>query len=344
MQDGLTTAMHRRHARRRFLAALGALGTPIGGSFASGARAAESYTMRFSASEAANSLQGMTATRFASAVGRRSKGQLTIEVYPNHQILNQQSTVDGLTNGVADFVTITSSVFVPVVPRLQVFDVPFLFKDTAAGFRVLDGPVGTELSAELESKGILALSWASSGMREFSTTTKAILVPEDMKGLRVRIQSGSIYVATYQALGAIPIVIDMVEAYVALAQHTVDAIEVPIDGLTTQKMYTVCKHVALLNQQFSPQAIYGSKRKIEALPIPLQKIVKDEAKAVVPLWRSLLARQIADDIEVLKKNGVAFTEPDQTPFRKMVQPVYAMMQAKLGDDLIERVSRATAAR
>jgi TRAP-type transport system periplasmic protein len=179
--------------------------------------------------------------------------------------------------------------------------------------------------------------------KEISTTTKAVVVPEDMKGLRMRIQNGAVFVATYQALGAIPVVIDATEVFVALQQRTVDAIDINLNAVREGKFYTLIKHVALANHILAVNPLFGSRRKIEGLPAPIQKIIKEEGRALEPFWRSLTAKQTAADVQTLKDNGVAFTEIQYAPFRKAMEPVYATFQARLGADLLERVSRAAGA-
>jgi TRAP-type transport system periplasmic protein len=330
-------AMHRRLARRYFLGAFGAL---AGGPSASKAIAAETFTMRMSLPESATSVLGMTALHFAAAVERRSNGQLKVEVYPSYQLVKQAEIVSGLVSGVLDLAIQGSAVVVPALPQFQVFDTPFLFRNVASAYRAVDGPIGNELFALLESKGIIGLGWGTGGFKELSTTTKAVTVPEDMKGMRVRIQSGAVYVATYQALGAIPVTIDAAESFIALQQHVVEGVDLNLDSITTGKFYTVIRHVALSHHIFVVSLLMGSKRKIDTLPLALQRILREEGRALVPFWRSLTAQQIADDVVVLKKNGVAFTEIQYPLFRKAVEPVYAMIQAQLGGSLLERVSRA----
>jgi TRAP-type transport system periplasmic protein len=337
-RDGMT----RRLSRASFAGALGAL-TGTAGPIISRAAGSDAFTMRMSMQETGTSLQVRVALRFAAAVNRRSNGQLKVEIYPNNQLANQQGTVDGLTSGVVDLAIIQASVMFSLVPRFQIFDLPFLFKNLESGFRVLDGPIGNELFADMDSKGITGLVWGSTGFKELETVSKAVVVPEDMKGLRIRVQNGPVYVATYQALGAVPVTIDVSEAFVALSQRTVDGMDINLDAVTTQKFYTVIKHVAMLNHIFVVSPLMGSKRKIEALPPSLQRILREEAKAVVPFWRSSIASQTAEDIQILKQNGVAFTEIQYPAFRKAVDPVYAMVQSKLGVDLIERVGRAAGA-
>jgi TRAP-type transport system periplasmic protein len=331
--------MNRRRSRRAFLASLGAF-VPLSGPFYCGAAAADAYTLRLSLASAANSVNGDAAVRFAVAVKRRSNGQLNVAVYPNGQLATQQGAIDGLTTGVIDFTVGASSFLVPLFPRYQVFDMPFLFKNLAAGLRVLDGPIGAEFFAELEPKGIVGLGWGINGLKELETTAKPVVTPEDMKGLRIRIQGGGVFVATYQALGAIPVPIDFAETNTALQQHTVDAVDLPVDVFTASKFYITMKHVAMTNHTLSVIPLLGSKRKIEALPLALQKTIKEAAKEIVPGWRDYLIRQTSEEVQFLKKNGVVFTETQYPAFHKAVEPVYASYQSKLGGDLIERIGRA----
>jgi TRAP-type transport system periplasmic protein len=331
--------MNRPLLRRSFLRMFG--GIPFTGLLASRAAAAETYTMRLSLPNPVSSEPTLAALRFASAVARRSNGQLKIEVYPIGQLAKEQESIDGLTTGVIDFTIQASGFLVQLFPRYQVFDMPFLFRDSAASSRVLDGSIGNQFFAELESRGIIGLGWGTNGFKEIETTSKAVVVPEDMKGLRIRIVGGPVFVATYQALGAIPVAIDLSEVLTALSQRTIDGIDVAIAGFTSGNYYTVCRHVAMSNHVSSAIPLMASKRKIEALPSALQKIVREEAKVVVASWRSATALQTANGIQMLKNNGVTFTEIEYPAFRRAMAPVYASVQSKLGDDLLDRIARAT---
>ena len=332
--------MTRRHGRRDFLGTAGALSLPLCAALAGRGSAADAYTLRLDLPNPAASFEGVSAIRFAAAVERRSKGQMKIEVYPNGQIAKEQETVSGLQSGVLDLAIQGTQVLIPLFPRYQVFDMPFLFKDDAAAYRVLEGPIGNEFFAELESKGIVGLAWGTEGFKELGTTTKAVIVPEDMKGLRIRIPSAAVPVATFEALGAIPVVIDPSETLVALTQRTVDGMANALDTIVSGKFYTALKHIAMFNHVFSINPLMGSKRKLDALPPPLQRILKEEAKAIQPFWRALMVQQTASAIGFLKKDGLAFTEIQYPAFRRAMDPVYAMFQPKLGGDLLARVSRA----
>jgi TRAP-type transport system periplasmic protein len=332
--------MTRRRTRGAFLGALSVFGSQFNGSATGPASAAPTYTLRLSMAQSVTSMLATAALRFASAVGRRSNGAVTIEVYPDGQLAQEQETIDGLVTGVIDFSIESSAFLLSRFPQYQVFDAPFLFKDVATAYRVLDGSIGSELFAELEPKGIVGLGWATQGFRELETTSKPVSTPEDLKGLRMRIAGGGVFVAMYQALGAIPVTINPNETLMALSQHAADGIDYNLDGFSSGKFYTVVKHVAMTNHSILLQPLLGSKRKIESLPLALQRIVKEEGKAATSFMRSLVPRQTAAAIRFLKQNGVLFTDIQYPAFRKAVDPVYATLQSKLGGNLLDRISRA----
>ena len=172
------------------------------------------------------------ANGYARAAGadERAVGSET-ELYTNAQLAPEQETVGALVSGVIDLAMSPTIYLQGLVPRLRAFDLPFLFKDAAAVFRVLDGPLGNELSTDLEAKGIVALAWGGGGFREFGTTSKAISEPADMRGLRMRFQASPIYTSMSQALGIVPVSVDISELYVALQQHTVDGADLVLDSV-----------------------------------------------------------------------------------------------------------------
>jgi TRAP-type transport system periplasmic protein len=331
--------MYRRIARRDMLAAFGGLTATLGG--VATCKAADTYTLRLSVPEAADSVFGLAALHFAAEVQRSSNGQLKVDVFPNGQLTKQDAAPEALISGVLDLSIVATGFLVQLLPRFQVFDLPFLVRDLAAGFRIFDGPIGQEFFADLEPKGIVGLTWGSGGFKELETTSKPVLMPENMKGLRIRCQNSPVFIATYQALGAVPVPLDVNEAFMALSQHVVDGLDINLQSFTTFKMYTVVKQVAMANHFLSVIPLLGSKRKIDALPPALQRILRAEGKALVPYWRSINDRETAKSVTFLKSNGVNFTQIEYPAFRAAMEPVYATFQSKLGSDLIERVKRAS---
>jgi TRAP-type C4-dicarboxylate transport system substrate-binding protein len=96
------------------------------------------------------------------------------------------------------------------------------------------------------------------------------------------------------------------------------------------------------NHIFAISPILGSKRKLDALPADLQRILKGEGRAISSYWKNLFVQRIAATIQQLKAQGVSFTEIQYPLFRKAVEPVYATYQNRISDNLIERINRTSA--
>ena len=323
-----------RLARKKLLGfALGAVAYPAL------VRADDVFTLRLSISPPPGSTYYLHATEFANTVNRRANGRLKIEVYPSGQLAKQYESIAGLITGTVDFslhdAAYLSSVFAPAEAVL----LPFMFKNIATLYRVVDGPVGDQLFKQLDGKGILGLSWGAGGFRAMETTNKPIVKVEDMKGLRIRIHGGT-DVAMMQALGAIPLSIDSTETFTALSQHTIDGEEVGIENLVSDKTYPFLKHIAISNHVPSIAPLLASKKKIEALPADLQAIVRDSAVAVRSSWRTLYAQRAQEAVDFVKQNGASFTEIDWAAFRRLMTPIYASVEPKVGADILQQVTKA----
>ena len=251
---------------------LAALGTSASASRPS--RAADAVTLRMSLTSGFPAPTNIAAAQWAQAVMRRANGRLKIEIYPNAQLVKEREAATGLVSGIVDLVVQASIFLEPLFPRIAALSLPFLFKDSASAYRIADGPIGEELFADFESKGIVGLSWPSSGFRELETVGKIVRTPNDTRGLRLRIQGGAVNLAMASALGSIPITIDFSEVFTALQQHTVDAMETTPEGLIASKLYTVLGHIALTNHVFNFTPLLVGKSKLEPLPRDLQQILR----------------------------------------------------------------------
>ena len=274
-----------RITRRTFASAAGALGT---GSLLTSRASAQAYGMRMSVVGPTTGSLVQAGFAFSRAVSSRTNGQLMVDIYPNGQLINMEGSVAALASGVVDLAIISTGSLVGTFPRWQVFDVPFMYKDEATAYRVFLSAAGDQLSGDLEAKGLVGLTWGSPGFKQICTTTKVVATPEDMKGLRIRTTPSPVFVQTYQALGAVPVVLDTAEAFTALAQHTVDGVDNVVWILSEAKWYTVLKHVAMASLFLSVVTLVGSKRQLDAMPANLQKkIVKKKDTNLVPVMRSL---------------------------------------------------------
>ena len=210
--------------------------------------------------------------RFAENVKKKTNGAIEVQVFSTGELGSQTNILTGLQTGIIDLCAHTSGYIDTLIPQFQVMDLPFLFPDLATAEKVLDGPVGKQLADLMPPKGIYGLSYGYWGWRVTSTIDRKVPKPDDMKGLKIRVQPGPIFAAMFRALGANPIAIDYSEIYLALSQHTIEAIETPIIALPSAKHYEVVKTINLTNHVYNAGVMMVSKRKFDSLPANVQEI------------------------------------------------------------------------
>jgi TRAP-type transport system periplasmic protein len=275
--------------------------------------------------------------RFADNVKKKTNGAIDVQVYGTGELGSQLNILTGLQTGIIDLCAHTSGFIDTLFPQFQVMDLPFLFPDLSSGDKVLDGPVGKQLADLMPSKGIYALGYGYWGWRVTSTIDRKVPEPKDMQGLKIRVQPGPIFAATFRALGANPIAIDFSEIYLALSQRTIEAIETPIISLPAAKHYEVVKVVNLTNHVYNAGVLMVSKRKFDSLPANLQASLREAAAELTPDWRKTMVEKTSETTEFLKQKGLSILEADRAAYRKQTHSVYDEFRTIVGPDLFDSV-------
>src|SRR4051794_12249323 len=191
------------------------------------AAAQQPIVIKFSHVVTVNTPKGLGAERFKQLAEERTKGRVKIEVYPNSQLFKDGEEMEALQLGSVQMLAPSLAKFGPLgVREFEVFDLPYMFDDYADLHKVTDGAVGAALFKKLETKGIVGLAYWDNGFKVMSAN-KAIRVPADYKGLKMRIQSSKVLGDQMKALGAIPQVMAFSEVYQALQTGVVDGTENP---------------------------------------------------------------------------------------------------------------------
>ncbi|QNB46340.1 DctP family TRAP transporter solute-binding subunit [Thermanaerosceptrum fracticalcis] len=279
------------------------------------------------------------AVEFAKKVETKSNGKLKIEVYPSAQLGNDRTLAEGLQLGTVDMSVSGTATVTGFVPRLQVFDLPFIFRDAEHAYKVLDGPIGSEVLKDFEAKGIVGLAFWENGFRHVTNSKKIIKKPEDVKGMKIRVQEIPLHVSFWKQLGADPTPMAWTEVYTALQQGTVDGQENPVQTIYTQKIYEVQKYISMTGHVYAPAVIMMSKKTYDKLPADLQKIVVEAARETATYERNYIKELEDKAIKELPGLGMQVEmNPDKEAFKAAVQPVYKEYGEKLKvTDLIQRI-------
>jgi tripartite ATP-independent transporter DctP family solute receptor len=277
------------------------------------------------------------AVRYSELVAQRTKNKVKIDVYPSTQLGNERDMVEGLQLGTIDLVVTSTGPLGGFVPRMFVVDLPFLFRDRAHAYKVLDGPIGRELLDAFSAKGIQGLAFWENGFRQITNSVRPIEKPEDLKGIKIRTMENKVHLSAFRAFGASPTPMAWSEVYTALQQKTIDAQENPIAIIYFQKIYEVQKYLASTGHFYSPTPLLMSLKAFNNLPKNIQKIMLDTAMECATYERNLLRDNEAKQLAEIKAKGMQVTLPNKKPFLDAAAPVYKEFESQFGKETIGRI-------
>ena len=253
---------------------------------------------------------------------RISSGTMKIKIYPNQQLGSERECLELLQIGSLDITKVSTGVLENFSPNMKVFGLPYLFRDRAHAFSVLDGPIGKELLDQTSSFRIKGLAYYDAGSRSFYTKSKPIKSPSDLKGLKIRVMESVTAMKMVESMGGSPTPISWGELYTSLQQEVVDGAENNPPSFFLSKQFEVCKYYTLDEHTTLPDVLVSGSYFWESLN-ENQKMWLEEAVAIsVVHQRKLWAKSEANSLRELKKAGVEIVYPDKKMFEDMVKPVY----------------------
>ena len=301
------------------------------------ATAAAKTTMRISISTAQNSHQGVAIDTFAKEVEKRTGGRYKVHTFYNGALGGERESIEAVQLGTQEL-TFTSTGPVPnFVPETRILDVPFLFRDKAHARAVLDGPIGQEMLAKFEPKGIKALGWAENGFRHMTNNKRAVNAPDDLKGLKMRTMENPVHIAAYKGFGIVPTPMAFTEVFTALQQGTVDGQENPLSVITAAKFEQVQKHLSLTGHVYSPAVILMSKAAFDKLSAADKKHFIDAAAEGIKANRARVDEDDARGVADLKSTGMQVIEVDKSKFQAALTPVFAEFAKQFGQANLDKI-------
>ncbi|MBE6904972.1 MAG: TRAP transporter substrate-binding protein [Ruminococcaceae bacterium] len=281
------------------------------------------------------------AERFKELVEEKSDGKIRIDIFPNNEISAGAKAVEAVQMGTLDIALESSMAIGGFVPEMGVLDLPFLFGNREEVKAVMDGEIGAELSARAEEKGFKVLYYWDNGFRNISNSHKPILTPNDLRGLKIRVPESKIYIATFEALGAIPTPMAFNELFTALQLGTVDGQENPNGHMITYNLYEVQKYFSITNHIYTAEPLIIRGDLFDKMPPEYQQILLDAAREAGEYQRQLSADREADYLKQITEKQVEVSYPELEPFRDAVKPVYDVYRQQYGD-LVDRIFEAEA--
>jgi C4-dicarboxylate-binding protein DctP len=301
--------------------------------------------IKFSHVVANETPKGQAANYFKKLAEERTKGRVKIEVYPNSQLFKDKEEMEALQMGSVQMLAPSLAKFAPLgLKEFEVFDLPFIFDDYKELHKVTQGPVGAKLLNKLETKGIMGLAYWDNGFKVMSAN-KPIHKPDDMRGLKMRIQSSKVLDSQMRSVGAIPQVLAFSEVYQALQTGVVDGTENPPSNLYTQKMHEVQKYVTLSNHGYLGYAVLVNKKFWMGLPADIRAALESSMKDATAFANSVAKKDNDEALAAVKKSGrsqiIELTPPERAAWRKAMDKTHKDNAGRIGADIMKEVYDAT---
>ncbi|MFA5665043.1 TRAP transporter substrate-binding protein [Castellaniella sp.] len=278
----------------------------------------------------------ITAHYFAEELEKAAPGQFKVQFYGGHQLGDEMQMLQGLQLGTLDMGVITGTVIGNILPSYQLNDLPFLYASNEQAHQVLDGKAGEIMAEDLKAKKVTNLGFAEAGFRHVINNTRPIETPDDLKGIRLRVQPSDMFIDSFRALGANPVPLPWGDAFTAVQQGTIDGLEIPLAVIYANKFPEVTKHLSLTRHSYNALALLMSDRSLGKLDAATQDLVRAAARAAIERQRATMAVSDAEILDKIRAAGMQVNEvPDLGIFRDKEGAVYDKYRDAIGAPVLD---------
>ena len=268
-----------------------------------------------------------------------SDGHMRIDIYPSGQLGGERETVELVQIGSLAMTKVSTSPLESFVPAMQIFSIPYVFRDREHFFKVLDSEIGKELLESTEVARLRGLGYYDAGSRSFYTTKKPVHSPADLKGLKIRVQKSQTSVRMVAALGGSATPISWGELYTALQQGVVDGAENNPPSFYLSRQYEVSKYYTLDEHTAVPDILLMSSRTWDDLTPQQQAWLQEAVDDSVAYQRELWKQATDEALAAVQAGGVEIIYPDKAPFQ---EAVVAMKESYAGTEVADLLARIEA--
>ena len=279
------------------------------------------------------------AAKFADLIKERSNGRILVTVYPEGQLgKGERELLEAVQQGTIDIYVGSTGPIGGFNPAIGILDIPFLFNDYEHADKVLDGPIGRQLLDGLDKAQFKALAFWENGFRNLTNSRRAVKVPADAKGLKIRTMENKVHMAAWSEVGANPVPMAWGEVYGALQQRIIDGQENPVAVIHSAKISEVQKHLSLTQHVYSPAVLIVSLKKWQSLPAPDQEMMLKTAREVAQYQRKLGRDMEEKQVAELSERGMTVErEIDKAAWRKAMQPVISQVAGQFGKEKVDAI-------
>ena len=277
---------------------------------------------------------------FKEEVEKLTKGEITVDNFPAMQLGGAQENVDQVRSGTIFAVFTSIAYFTRTVPEYEAVSLPFLFSSRAQAFEIMDGEIGKIFDDKMLAKGFVSLGYGELGFRHATNNARPITSVDDFKGLKIRLQPNEVHLATFRALGANPIAMDVKELYSALQQGVLDGQENPFNIIATRRFNEVQKYLSGTGHFFDFINVAANKRAFERLSPDHQKAVRTAMRTAIEWQRAEEAKRDLEWRDKLIASGMQYNDvsPEaRASMRAATKAIADGLKSRIGADVVDKI-------
>jgi len=276
---------------------------------------------------------------FAKLVEERTDGRIKFKFYPDGQLgKGERELLEALQQGTIDIYVGSTGPLGGFSSSVQVLDIPFIFRDYAHVDKVLDGPIGAGLMADLEKAQMKGLAFWENGFRNLTNTKRVVKTPADAKGMKIRTMENPVHIQAWKTAGVNPTPMAWGEVFGALQQGVIDGQENPVAVILQMKVYEVQKYLSLTQHVYSPAILMMSAKRWAQVPKEDQAIILKAAQEGAVYQRNLGRQNEEKMLADLQKNGMVVTaDVDKAAWVAAMKPAFDAFSSQFGKERIDAI-------
>ncbi len=299
---------------------------------------ARPIVIKFSHVVAENTPKGQMANKFKALIDKRLAGKVEVEVYPNSQLFGDNKVLEAMLLGDVQMAAPSLSKFSRYTKKLQLYDLPFLFKNMAAVDKFQKGASGQKLLKSISKKGLIGLGYLHNGMKQLSAN-RPLKVPGDAAGLKFRIMSSDVLAAQFKAVHATPIKKPFSEVFTLLETRAIDGQENTWSNIYSKKFFEVQPYITESNHGVLDYMVVTSAEFWNSLPGDIRKVVKSSLDEAIAFGNKVAAEKAKDDrqkiINSKRSEIITITDTQRAQWVKAMRPVWNKFEGQIGKDMID---------
>lgn len=278
----------------------------------------------------------IAAEKFKEELEGNENVNFTVEIHPNASLGSEGDVIEQVSTGSIEMTTVAAdSNLSNTIPEMNVFGIPYIFEDKDHVYNALDGDAGQQLLDLAEDKGMKGLGYWEVGFRHLTNSSTEIVTPEDVSGMKIRVQPAAVWEDHIAALGGSPTPVDFNELYSALDQGVVDGQENPLATIDSMNLYEVQQYVSLTGHAYTPAVTLMSSSFYDELSDEEKTAVEEAFNQAKEYQRNTLDEKEDEILSMLEDQGVIVTEPDREAFTEATIDVKDAVSSEVPEEIIQ---------